>query len=318
LNRVEVLEKMEPVLNTQVRDVDHNPRTRVAVTPEVITFRPGGGQHTLEVTETGAHSLANFVGLPWPIAAKLHPATFGSVATDLLEAKRQYSLVLKDQRVTAVVRRGHYHPVNPERALRAIEAGVPGIEFHQLMILEDLVVSIDVVGENREPVAAGDLVQAGANIAFSPMGTVDPSIRSFVLRLEFHWGGGGDPGGNAGSDNIWQWFRRSSRDAYNALNHIVQRYREMSGEEIPQGQRAAMLESLLRQARISGEAAIGVRAMAIENPPQNSYDMMNLISYASSHLLEAPKQVERARQTVTNYISEDTHARVCPVCHQRR
>jgi len=330
LNRVEVMKKIEPVLNTQVREIDHNPRTRVAVTPEVVTFRPGAGQRTMEMTEAGTQSLANFVGLPWPLAAKLHPATFGNVATDLLENKRQYSLVVKDQRVSAVVKRGHYHTVNPERALKAIEAGVPGIEFHQVLILENLVVSIDVVGEKREPVASGDLIQAGANIVFSPMGTVNPEIQAFVLRLvctngatdnailsKFTWNDGGGGGGGEG-DNIWQWFRRSSRDAYNALDRIVQRYRDMMGEEIPQGDRAARLEALLRQARISGVAANAVRSMAIENPPTNSYQMMNLITFASSHLLEQPKQIQRARQALVEYIAEDTHARVCPVCHATR
>ncbi len=338
MNRVEVLEKMEPALNTQVREIDHTPRTRVAITPEVVTFRPGGGQRTLEMTEEGVQSLANFVGLPWNIAANLHPSTFGNVATELLDRKHAYSLVVKDQRVSAVVKRGHYHTVNPERALQAIEQGVPGIEFHRVLILDNLVVNLEVVGEKREAVARGDLIRAGANITFSPMGTVNPVVQAYALRLmctngqtdnavlrEFTWGGGsggggrgGDPGGNAGGDNIWQWFRRSAHDAYGALDHIVQRYREMSNEEIPQGERAAMLEAMLRQARISGEAANAIRALAIENPPQNSYAMMNLITYASSHLLTQPKQIMRARQVVNGYTTEESHARICPVCRARR
>ncbi len=330
MNKVEVLEKMEPVLNTQVREITHNPRTRVVVTPDMITFRPGGGQRTLEMTETGVQSLANFIGLPWQLAAKLRPGTFGEVSSELLESKRQYSLVVKDQRVTAVVKRGHYHTINPERALKAIEDGVPGIEFHQVHILDDLVVSLDVVGEKREPVQRGDLIQAGANIAFSPMGTVNPSIRSFVLRLtctngatdntilrDFTWGGDGGSGGGEG-DNIWQWFRRSTRDAYNALDIIVQRYREMMGEDIPQGDRAAMLEALLRQAKITGAAATAIRNLAIENPPTNSYEMMNLITWASTHLLQEPKQIARAREATAGYALEETHARICPVCHSRR
>ncbi len=328
MNRVEVIERMEPALNTQVKEIDHNPKTRVVVTPEMVTFKPGGGQHSLEMTESGVQGLAKFVGLPWNIASQLHPASFGAVANDLLERKQRYSLVVKDQRVTGVVKRGHYHTINPERALRAVEAGVPGIEFHRVMILDDLVVNIEVIGEKREPVSRGDLVQAGASVTFSPMGTVDPSVMAFALRLvctngqthnhvlrEFHWGGGG--GSDDGGD-VWQWFRRSTRDAYNALNPIVERYRQMMQEEVTPADRAMILEAMLREAKITGEAANAVRAMAIENPPQTSYDIMNLITNASSHLLSEPKQVIRARKAIETYTDETSHARVCPVCHSRR
>jgi len=331
LNRVEVLDKMEPVLNTQVKEIEHNPRTQISVTPEVVTFRPGGGQRTLEMTEGGVQSLANFVGLPWPIAAKLHPSTFGNVATDLLENKQRYSLVVKDNVVTNVVKRGHYHTVNADHALKAIETGVPGIEFHRILILDNLVVNLEVVGEKREPVARGDLIQAGASIMFSPMGTINPVVQAYALRLsctngatnntvlrEFHWGDGQGGGGGGEGDNIWQWFRRSTHEAYGALYRIVQRYQEMLNEAIPQGERASMLEAMLRQAKISGEAAIAIRAMAIENPPENHYDMVNLITYASSHLLEKPHQVVKAREVVNSYMAEDSHQRVCPVCRTRR
>jgi len=325
MNKEQVLERMEPILNTQVREIDHSPRTRITVTPDMITFRPGSGQRTLEMTKAGVQSVANFVGLPWNVAAKLQPATFGDVTTELLGSKRQYSLVVKDQRVNAVVKRGHFHTVNPERALRAIESAIPGIDFHRVLILDNLVANIEVIGEKREPVSRGDLIQAGANITFSPMGTVDPAVQAYVLRLtctngatdnailrEFHWGAGGD------GDDIWQWFRRSTHDAYNALDRIVRRYRELMNENIAANERAAMLEAMLKQARISGEQAIAIRALAIENPPQNSYDMMNLLTFATSHLLERPQQVMRVRQAITQFTGEDSHARVCPVCHARR
>jgi len=330
LNRDEVLAAMEPVLNTQVRDVEHNPRTRVVVTPDMVTLRPGGGQRTMEMTDGGVQSLANFVGLPWPIAAKLRPETFGSVATDLLSNKKVYSMVLKDGAVTAVVKKGHYHTINAERALKTIEAAVPGIDFHRVLILDNLVVNLEVIGDKREPVNRGDLIQAGASVNFSPLGTVNPSVQSYALRLvctngatdntilrQFNYVGGDGEGGGEG-DNIWQWFRRSVRDAYNSLDQIVLRYRALVADEIPQGERASILEAMLRHARISGETATAVRAMAIENPPLNRYDMMNMITYASSHLLKTGTAVVKAREAVTHYLTEGAHDRQCPLCHTRR
>lgn len=326
MERTEVLECMEPVLNTQIRRVEHNPRTRVTVTPDMVTFRPGGGARSLEMTEDGVKSMAKFIGLPSTVAGHLRPVTFGTVCTELLGTKDRYSLVVKDGAVNAMVKSSDYHTVNPERALRAIEAGVPNIEFHRVLILEDNVVSLEVIGEKRQPVRAGDLMQAGAQITFSPIGTVDPMVQSFVLRLactngvtsntvlrEFHYGGGGGEG-----DDIWQWFRRSTHSAYNALDRIVARYRQLLDERVAPSDRAMMLEALLREAKIAGRDAEAVRAMALQEPPENAYDMMNLITFATSHVIERGPTVRQAQLAVANYTAEHQHARVCPVCHAVR
>ena len=325
MNRTEVLERMEPILGTQVRTMEHNPKTRVVVTPDMVTLRPGGGQHHLEMTTKGVQSLANFVGLPWNLAAKLRPETFGTVATELLGRQHRYSVMIKDSAITAVAKPREFHSLNPARVLTAIEGGIKGIEYHRLLLLDNFVVCLELIGERREPVVSGDLIQAGAHVSFSPIVTVDPIVQSYALRLtctngathntvlrEFHYGGGGE------GDDIWQWFRRSSREAYNSLIRIVERYRRMMDEQIPADQRAMMLEAMLREAKISGDEANAIRAMAIENPPETSYDMMNLLTNATSHLLEDPRRVRRAQETVASYTSETEHARVCPVCHARR
>jgi len=326
LNRTEVLERMEPILDTQVRTMEHNPRARVTVTPEMVTLRPGGGQRHLEMTTAGVQSLANFVGLPWNLAAKLRPETFGTVVTELLSRRQRYALMIKEGAITAVAKPTEFRSLNPSRVLTAIEGGIRGIEYHRVLLLDNFVVSLELIGERREPVVAGDLIQAGAQVSFSPLGTVDPIVQSYALRLvcthgmpstavlrEFHYSGGGGDG-----DDIWQWFRRSSREAYNSLHRIVERYRRMMDEEIPADQRAMILEAMLREAKISGEEANAIRAMAIESPPETSYDMINLLTNATSHLLEDPRRVRRAQNAIASYTSETEHARLCPVCHTKR
>jgi len=328
LNRVEVLERMEPILNTQVRTMEHNPRTRVVVTPDMVTLRPGSGQRHLEMTTGGAQSMANFVGLPWNLAAKLHPNTFGAVATELLARKQRYALMIKEGAVTAVAKPTEYHSLSPARVLSAIEKGINGIEYNRLLILDNFVACLELIGEKREPVVRGDLIQAGAQVTFSPIGTIDPVVQSFALRLictngmtsntilrEFHYGDGGSGGEG---DDIWQWFRRASKEAYDSLDRIVARYRQMADEQIPPEQRALMLEAMLRDAKITGDDANAVRAMAIENPPETTYALMNLISNATSHLLEDPNRIRRAQNTVASFTSEEGHSRLCPVCHSRR
>ena len=332
MDRTEVLERLEPVTDTQIRTVNHDDRTRIEVTPEMVTIRPNRGTRTLEMTEGAVLSMGTFLGLPPALAAKLRPETFGAVATELLGQKRQYALVIKENAVTQVTKRGHFNAVNPERVLKQIEAAIPNVEWHRVLILDDLVASIEMLGESRAAVRSGDLVRAGAQVTFSPIGTVDPMVQSYAMRLvctngmtdntvlrEFHFSGSGSSGGGTNEgDNVWQWFRRSVKDAYEALEPIVNRYRQMLDEQVQPSDRAGILTAMLRAAKITGKAAEAIRAMALETPPENSYDMMNLITYASSHLLESPVQARRAQIASASYANEETHRKVCPVCHASR
>ena len=325
MNRTEVLEQMEPVLATRVREIEHTPATRIEVTPEMVgTIRPGRGARTIQMAEEGVRSMATFLGLPWTLAAQIHPATFSRVATELLGAKERYALVVKDDMVTGLAKSHQYHQLNAERVLRAIEAGAPGIDYHRVVLTGASTVSLEVVGERRQAVKRGDLIQAGANIVFSPLGETIPSVQSYVLRLvctngmtdnavlrQFTYGGGG--GGEG--DDVWQWFRNSTREAYGALEGIVNRYRELSNERIRPEDRAGMLEAMLREARITGELAEVVRARALERPPTNRFQLLNLISYATSHDVEEPRRVRQGQLAVANHVAERDHGRICPVCH---
>jgi len=77
-----------------------------------------------------------------------------------------------------------------------------------------------------------------------------------------------------------------------------------------------MLAAVLKKAQITGEIADAVMAMAVEHPPRNAWDMHNLITYASSHLLTTPRQVERAQETAASFADETGHAKSCPLCHR--
>jgi hypothetical protein len=159
-------------------------------------------------------------------------------------------------------------------------------------------------------------------VNFSPVNTIKPLVQSYVLRLactngatsktvlaEFTGGEG---------DDVWQWFRQSVRAAYQSLGAVINRYREMIQERIPADQRAAMLEELLRQAGITGKEAEAVRAQAIQDPPRNTYDMMNLITWASSHIIQSPERIQRALKASATFTSESQHATICPLCQTRR
>lgn len=324
MNRTNVLEKLEPICHSTVRPVEHTPRTRVLVQPGQVIIRPGSGGHLIPLSEDGVKAMTNFIGLPQKVCLELSPDLFGKVATELLGRKERYNLLLDDGEVQNI---GEYRGVKNlpvERVLSTIEQAIPGCDYHRVSILSKYSVMLEIIGTKQEAVRRGDLVQAGALVSFSPINMITPLVQSYVLRLactngqtsktvlaEFT-GGGGE------GDEVWQWFRQSVRAAYQSMGNIVNRYRAMTQERVPPDQRAGMLEELLRQAGITGKEAEAVRAQAIQDPPRNTYDMMNLITWASSHIIRSPERIQRALNASATFTSESQHATICPLCQTRR
>lgn len=328
MNREEVLEQLAPVRNISARTIDHIPATRVQVTPEMVTLRPGRGSRILQLAPEGVKSMAQFAEMPQGLAQKLRPVTFAAVATELLERKSSYDVLIRDDQVVAFAKPHHHRNLNPERLLRTIDGAIRGdVEYNRVMVTSDLAVTLEVVGTHQQAVVRGDMVQAGALVMFSPIGTILPSVQSYVLRLactngvtstdilrEFRYGGG--DGGEG--DDVWQFFRVSVRDAYNSVGRIINRWREMIEERLEPADRAMILEAMIKEAGIPKEDANAIRAMALQDPPQSTYDVLNLISYASSHLLEQPHQVRRAQTALASFQVQTEHERICPVCRRRQ
>lgn len=324
MKRAEVLEKLESICHTTARQMEHTPQTRVLVEPGQVTIRPGNGGHLVPFSENGVKALTNFVGLPHKVCQVLSPDLFGKVATELLGRKERYNLLLDGGQVQNFVDYRGVRNLPVERVLSAIEQAMPECDYHRVSILDHYSASLEIVGPRQEAVRRGDIVQAGALVNFSPINIIKPLVQSYVLRLtctngqtsrtvlaEFT-GGGGE------GDDIWQWFRQSVRAAYQSVGDIVNRYREMIQERIPPEQRAGILEELLRRAGITGKEAEAVRAQAIQQAPRNAYDMMNLITWASSHIIKSPERIQRALNASATFVSESEHASVCPLCHTRR
>jgi hypothetical protein len=324
MDRTAVLEKLESLSNTTARPVMHTPRTRVLVQPSQVVIRPGSGGQLVPLSENGVKAMTNFVGVPQTVCRELSPDLFGRVMTELLCRKERYNLLLDDGEVQNF---GDYRGVRSlpvDRVLSTIEQAIPRCDYHRVSVLENYSAMLEIVGINQQAVRRGDLVRAGAMVSFSPINTVRPVVQSYVLRLactngmtsktvlaEFT-GGGGE------GDDVWQWFRQSVRAAYQSVGDIVSRYRNMIKERVPADQRAGMLEELLRQAGITGKEAEAVRAHAIQEPPHNTYDMMNLVTWASSHIVRSPARIQRALNASATFTSESEHASICPLCHARR
>lgn len=324
MNRGEVLEKLEPIAHTTTRQVQHNTRTRVLVQPGQVVIRPGSGGQLVPLSENGVKAMTKFVGMPQSLGQELSPDLFGRVATELLGRKERYNLLLNEGEVDNFADFRGMKNLPVDRVLSTIEQAIPNCDYHRVSIVSQNAAMLEIVGTKQEAVRRGDIVRAGAMVSFSPINIIAPTVQSYIMRLVCTNGAtsrtvlANYTGGAGDGDNVWQWFRQSVRAAYQSMGDITNRYRQMLHERVPADQRAGMLEELLRQAGITGKNAEAVRAQAIQEPPRNSYEMMNLVTWASSHVLQRPEGIQRAHAAIATFTSESAHASVCPLCHVRR
>ena len=133
---------------------------------------------------------------------------------------------------------------------------------------------------------------------------------SFEKLAEFKGSGGGD-------GSFLPWFNSSVKKAYRSVDRILNQWRDMVNQPISPADRAGLLAALLKEARISGEYAEAIQEHALEAPPQNAYDLYNLITWGASHVLTDPMAILRARRASDDFSHEKTHRRLCPVCRSR-
>ena len=326
MKRTQVLERIAPMTDLKLRVIDGE-RAKVGMGDEMVVLRPGSGGKLVPFAPAGVESLCKFVGAPVTMTERLSQQTAGNVLTELLRKQEKFSVFTREGEIVSVFRSQQWHTLKVERMLSVLEQTIHLQDYNRVFELEKHVARIEMVGERREVIPGSamknDVVAGGIVVNFSPVGTIAPSIESYVLRVwctngcttpeisgEYKYPGGGD------GDEIWQWFRGTARKAYNSMSKIAKHFDAMAREQISPEDRAAILDSMLIQAGMRDEVASAVRAEAIAHPPTNTWEMMNLITWGSSHILEEPKAVIRAQKSVKSFISATTHQRTCPMCHQ--
>ena len=245
MKRETVLRTIAPLVEGKLKEVKDSSTTRVIVTPDMVQLRPARGSPALEVADR--KSLMSFAGLPLGLAGKLSPDTFSKALTELLQGQGQYSMVVKDDKVTSLVPYGNRRAVDPEHLLDLIEKTIP-VEDYMRVMVDKQTASLEVAGEQTMPVITpdgshtrrGDLVKAGVMVRFSPMGVSLPYVQSYGVVLmctngavantvlaEFTGGHGGGEG-----DSVWQFFRQSIRRAYNSFDKVVAGWKKLVDEKV--------------------------------------------------------------------------------------
>ncbi len=162
MDRTAVLEKLQPMTNISARQVEHNTRTRVLVMPEQVVIRPGGGGHTIPLSQDGVKAMADFVDLPKKVCDRLSPDTFGRVTTELLGRKERYNLIMAEGEVQGFADYRGIKSMPVERVLSTIERVIPNPDYYRVSTLENnRTAALEIVGAKQETVRRGDTCRAG-------------------------------------------------------------------------------------------------------------------------------------------------------------
>jgi hypothetical protein len=84
MNRVEVLEKLNPMVEGEIRNVKSSDGARVIVEDGTVGLRTHRGARLIDMGPEGVKSVTHFVGLPLHLARELTHATFSQALSELL------------------------------------------------------------------------------------------------------------------------------------------------------------------------------------------------------------------------------------------
>ena len=258
----------------------------------------------------------------------LSTGTFQKAATELLGKHGRFTVLTKDGVGVDVIGGKHHFAVDPDRALRTMERVGIG-DFHRVYLQNDRSAVVQAVGDRIETVtrAKGDRVQAGASVIFSPLGIIQPVVQSFSrvvicsngatmeeVEESFAFNSGGGRNNDGG---FWDWFQANLRKAVDSISLQTQHFREMAEHKFAPKDRAAALEGIIREAHLPDELGEVVRHRALASPPQNAWELMNLVTWGTSHATNDYAVVRRAHKSLSRFAHNVSVHKVCPLCHSQ-
>ena len=322
MTKDEVLKRIETIADVKPRVVDSaNPRV-VMIGEQQLAVKPSPGARSIPLSADGSKNLVNLVGMTARMRKDLSGGTFLKAASELLAAQGQFTVLTRDNIGVDFLGGRHFQAVDPERALRTMES-LEIKDYHRCFPQANRSVVIEALGEKLESVVPGDRVRAGVSVMFSPLGTVVPQVSSFSMRLvctngatiqEIEETYKADGGGGRDANGFWDWFRNNVRSAYNSIGPMTEKFREMREHRIAPKDRAGAIESIIRSGHLE-EMSEAIHARALQEPPRNAWDVMNLVTWAGSHATDDYQQVRRANRAVTAFSKSVTVHKICPLCH---
>lgn len=324
-------------LRADTLNVGRRPRIQKDGDEYVLRLNP---RSEIPIRTTEARDdLLHVVGIPKALATSTPEKLLVPVVEHQLGGMDRLVVVSDEENGLRTVRQGKdlMPTLEPARTLEAIQEQFPEVLYQQaavdpqtfqadvLAITHDQVQRLEEYlqpGQHSSLPRGGDPFRAGVHVRFSPLGTTDPLIQPYMVRLvctngavhqEYmaRWGRGYGEG-----DELYQWFREGLEHAAGSLNPIMNRYAGMVGEELPQDgeQRMLAVEGMIRAARLPRTMSTAVRDMAIANPPRTLYDVWNMLTRVATHHTSNFGEQLRRMTTAGTLVEPEQHHRFCPTC----
>jgi hypothetical protein len=322
MERNQVMAQLEPLTRIGTITTDRFESIVAGNHGEQVLVRGGEfGGIGMPLTFDARKKLFSLAGLRRPTVEKLSPSTASRVLTELTTEQPQ--LFIHDDTMVIDIRPPQeLRPVSITQVADILEETIGEHDFHRVLTYGSDV-HIESIGRDMVPDVVGtkeknSLVQAGVVTKFSPVGFSLPQVQSFVVRLVCTNGMVGtevlETYQAEDMNNFGSWYSTSISDAYDSVGSLVHKWQLLAEEGISAKDRMLMLTALLRDAKMPAKAREAVHAQALENPPQTSYDVLQLMTWATSHVLENPRHIFRAQNVATRFVNEEAHIRLCPTC----
>lgn len=325
MNRAEVLEKLAPFHAQRNVAVANPDQARVVLDGGELVLHAGHRQGDYPVAPEGAKSLMAHIGLPTKLVEKLD-ADLGRRVINSVIQREPFGVTLQEDRVVALTPFAQNRAsLMPERVVDAALEAAPQAWFDRVDVRASAIDLYLATREYERPVYpagghehANDLVAGGAAITFSPSGTVEMMVRAYTSRLvctnglistryeaTFDYGGNHRPA---------IWLRNTVRLALRQVDAVASDFRNLAAQAIPDEHRADTLAGLAQRARLTGPERELLYEQAVQSPPANMWEALNLITWIGSHMA-GPNRAPRLMTIAGNIAQEHEQGRLCPLCH---
>ena len=284
------------------------------------------GEREFSLNKNARKDMIRYLGMTDKFVHELaaaNPSLASGVATEMYKARGPEGVFAVKNGAPISFARNGYREVPVEDVLGGI-SDVLGEETqpNRAMLNRNYDVQIELVGSRSETVGVGDIIRSGVMVRFNPLGLTDPSVSPFGLRLVCSNGmtsriefGGGELPLLAYRESPVRWIVNKCKDAYEGMADAAGEWSAMAETPLhPHGSRAILQEALQR-AGIRGRHADMVLERAAMESPETMYDVLNLLTWVSSHLLTTPSAVVRAQNASVEYSRAAVSGR-CPACYK--
>ncbi len=280
----------------------------------------------MTLTKEARDKLYSIAGMPKKTLARLSLGTVNNVLTELMRQEGDLMLLHNTQQIQDILPVQRLRPVNALDMLDTLQDTIPDHQFHRAMRVGQHSIQIESVGshvvEDNIGKSKGSLIQAGVVTRFSPLGLDAPEVQNFVVRLICINGMTSTEFFNKYTTgplaDVIPWYQQSLIRAYAGMDGLIAKWDNLAEESLTTQERVLLLNGLLKAARVPHAETEIIHNEAMQNPPETSYEVLQLITWAASHVIEEPLAILRAQEAAASFVDSQQHVMWCPTCKRKQ